>query len=338
MEKREYWIDQAKGITMVFVLVGHVIGGLLRTKDYLEYNLFLSVASMIIFTFVMPVFFAISGLLFRRIMDFRHLKKMFLKKFIGLGVPYLIFSVLYVFLQSFSTDINNRYSFDSIATIYITPISYLWYLLILFYIYLLIALLDLLTHSNKLEFLVVTCAALYVLIKPTQIYLIDSTLLWAVPFLIGRNYKEILRVIDSNILLFLSFGIVLVSLLLQFKFIPKYYSTNGITKYNFISKIASITFLLPFFNSIQNKRYSFLEKIGKYSLVYYLVHVPIVSISRIVLMKVGVKGFYDQFLFEIVIALGICYITVIFTEKFKIIDFIFSPTKYLLNNHIGEIK
>ncbi|MCW6127843.1 acyltransferase family protein [Lactiplantibacillus plantarum] len=59
--KRISWVDFGKGITILFVVLGHVIDGVFNTPGYSNYNGITKTSIAIIFTFIMPVFFALSG-------------------------------------------------------------------------------------------------------------------------------------------------------------------------------------------------------------------------------------------------------------------------------------
>lgn len=74
------------------------------------------------------------------------------KKFIALFIPYLFFSISYVVLQSFSSDVNTRYTFTSVLNIYRTPISYLWYLYVLFFIFLTVSIMDLILDQVSMSY------------------------------------------------------------------------------------------------------------------------------------------------------------------------------------------
>lgn len=80
--KREKYLDIARGIATIMVVIGHC--------DYHYTELWLTTW---VYSFHMPLFFIISGMLFRpeKYDNFKHFLK---KKFKGLVVPYLIFSLI----------------------------------------------------------------------------------------------------------------------------------------------------------------------------------------------------------------------------------------------------
>ena len=135
--KRITWIDFGKGFTIIFVLLAHIIMGIYSTGLYPDHNQFYYYSSWILFLFIMPVFFALSGFLYRSPNNLNEYLRMIRKKGIGLLLPYVIFSIIYVTLQHFS-KVNHLFSWDSLFTIFIEPISYLWFLYALFLVFLII--------------------------------------------------------------------------------------------------------------------------------------------------------------------------------------------------------
>ena len=80
--KREKYLDIARGIATIMVIIGHC-----------DYRYTESWLTTWIYSFHMPLFFIISGILFRpeKYDGFKHFLK---KKVKGLVVPYLIFSII----------------------------------------------------------------------------------------------------------------------------------------------------------------------------------------------------------------------------------------------------
>ncbi len=91
MKKRLSYFDIARGAGMVFVLIGHLQGEILGYSPYIIY------LCTWIFSFHMPLFFIISGMLIRykgdREKDFKTLVK---RRFKGIMVPYYWFSLIYL--------------------------------------------------------------------------------------------------------------------------------------------------------------------------------------------------------------------------------------------------
>lgn len=89
--KRIEWIDFGKGITILFVMIAHVIGGVFKTDGFGNYDSISKISMAIIFTFIMPVFFALSGFLYQSTDDFQVYIKNIVKKAVNLFGPYIFF-------------------------------------------------------------------------------------------------------------------------------------------------------------------------------------------------------------------------------------------------------
>ena len=69
--KRIEWLDFAKGISIFMVVLGHTLRGIYTHNLYLNYYKYLVIIADIIFLFSMPVFFALSGYLFKPLNSWR---------------------------------------------------------------------------------------------------------------------------------------------------------------------------------------------------------------------------------------------------------------------------
>lgn len=109
------WIDYAKAIGIILVIIGHAIS---------KYNLNLSVLEKFIYSMHMPLFFIISGYLFK--WDSSINKKEFIKKKVKrLILPYLLFIVLITVCHLFEVLLLHKgmeffYKFLSIDNIFYT--------------------------------------------------------------------------------------------------------------------------------------------------------------------------------------------------------------------------
>ena len=140
------WIDWAKGWTILFVVIYHAF------KSVHDANVFArgeqQIGEWMIFllaTFIMPVFFALSGLVYKEVKNRDEYGKNMLKRIVSLAVPYIIFSAAYVFMQNLSPESSTHavHPWSDLLGIFAHPISYLWYIYALVLIYILSGFLDL---------------------------------------------------------------------------------------------------------------------------------------------------------------------------------------------------
>ncbi|NBA11168.1 acyltransferase family protein [Weissella confusa] len=99
--------------------------------------------------FIMPVFFALSGFFYRQVSNLKMFATNIYKKLISFGIPYLFFSVVYAVLQQFFGNVEQ--GFQALPRIFWMPIGYLWFLLVLFWIYVLVGIVDLLRVDYRLS-------------------------------------------------------------------------------------------------------------------------------------------------------------------------------------------
>ena len=90
--KKIEWLQIMRGLATIFVVFGHIV--LLKYQsDSVD------LLSGIIYLFHMPLFFAMSGFLFGY-KEINHSSSYIIKKkLIVLGIPYLVFSALYIVMK-----------------------------------------------------------------------------------------------------------------------------------------------------------------------------------------------------------------------------------------------
>ncbi|MEE5988446.1 hypothetical protein L1O48_06970 [Ligilactobacillus equi] len=126
--------------------------------------------------------------------------------------------------------------------------------------------------------------------------------------------------------------IMIIALIIQVKFSSEnWYMTNDLIFVNFVSKILSIPVILCIYAHLTlNKFTEYFENIGKGSLVIYLVHVPVASVTRIILVKLLHFSNYICLLLTLTLIVWLISTFVYWlSKKVKLINFIFYPTRYL---------
>lgn len=103
-EKRIDYLDIAKGIGIILVVLGHSFPDASYTVGI--QNPICKVIFELIYTFHMPLFFFISGYLSPKLVIQKE-KKMILKRISSLLIPYLFMSMLYVPLRLLLSNMAN---------------------------------------------------------------------------------------------------------------------------------------------------------------------------------------------------------------------------------------
>jgi fucose 4-O-acetylase-like acetyltransferase len=128
---RVEWLDYARGIGIILVVLGHVIYGARTDVVGPPLNAYLFLIDLI-YSFHMPLFFFASGALFRRrtqvsIVQFAR------SSFIGLIVPYVVWTVAFVALQHVHSEgVHHPYPFADLLSIWRRPIAHMWFIYALF--------------------------------------------------------------------------------------------------------------------------------------------------------------------------------------------------------------
>lgn len=141
MGKRIEWLDTAKGIAMIMVVMGHVVQSYHNVQQY-ETSLLFNFTHRFVYSFHMALFMVISGILLHVSMKKVSLTKatggvrhLLINKAIAYLVPYIFFSfVWWSFKMAFAGQVNSTLELKDLLLIFIYPISFMWFLYALFII------------------------------------------------------------------------------------------------------------------------------------------------------------------------------------------------------------
>jgi fucose 4-O-acetylase-like acetyltransferase len=128
------WVDYAKGIGIFFVVLGHSLKGLSKSYILPETSWSLGLEHWI-YSFHMPLFFILAGLFVERSLR-KPLKQLLLDKFLVLGYPYFLWSIVQGLLQvATSGQTNTEVTLADIPKIIYAPIQQFWFLYVLFVVF-----------------------------------------------------------------------------------------------------------------------------------------------------------------------------------------------------------
>lgn len=150
------WIDMSRGVAIVLVVLGHVIGNAQAASTISGHTW--EIIHDIIYSFHMPLFFFMSGCVNykKSIFSYRDCIRTYGIRFASLLIPYVIFSTLYLALKVFtekSGAVLHPVSFIQILDIWKEPIGLYWFLYSLMAFTIIDCLLQLigLVHGGVLE-------------------------------------------------------------------------------------------------------------------------------------------------------------------------------------------
>lgn len=325
-QKREYWVDYLKAFACLSVLIFHVIYGMQNAG--LEPSKPLVILKQFCDVFQIPAFMYASGYLFGR----RSIGNYFLfnlKKLWNLGVPYVVFSCVYYFINThFSSSVNFSYTTQDLILIYKNPIAQYWFIMALFILFVTIPVLEKIFCN---EFVLL---GILFLVKILNIYWYsidgiqydDYFAKYACYFYLGtiyaRHHEKFTIKKESN-WSFLPVTLVLIfivvspwlcnlgseyDLIFTFGCVLAIYLTTGLTEKSE--------------NRLGNK---FIKLVSKYSFQIYLVHTMATAAIRILLMKMHITSDWIHLIIGIAGGLGISLLGAIICDKSVILNIVFFP-------------
>lgn len=345
-KNRIEWIDELKGIGIIFVIWGHVIGG-----DISRY----------LFSFHMPLFFFLTGVVFHN-QDF---KVFFKKRAWHLFVPYFFFGVTtwiyWAFIEKNFRPVQNISIWRSLLNLLIVQpgrdsngIDYflqnntLWFIPCLFFSSLLFLILY---KISKAKIHVILPALIgFSILGFCLMRFLSFRLPWtldivpsAVAFIgLGFYFQKFLHSADLNRfsvkkMIFLAIAFLTVHIIfnnflrdgvdLNMGILPNYFQFYGL----------AILGIITYFCFFYRLHISFFSKIGAYSLVIMLVHEPIKRVLAVVLAKIlhlTTDAVRADVLLSIVLTIFILLVSILIAKFFEH----FLPELAGMKRHIQPTK
>ncbi|MBO0947783.1 acyltransferase family protein [Fibrella forsythiae] len=290
------WVDILKGIGIFFVVVGHIFKG--KIVD-------------MIFLFHMPLFFFVSGYLFK---PTDNLIGFFKKKVIHLLVPYLFFMILIYIPQEISCFMSGK---DTFVEAVLRPIlggkflvgwtGVFWFTTCLFFVQQVMNLLY--VSFDKKNVSIIMCISM-VFGYINGIIFPGFWLPWSINiafvampiFYIGYlckniNYFDIIKISNFLILLCISIGILIV----PGNYMNMKNAYYGIPVITIISSFVIIVFLIILSKKISNfpLMSNVLSSLGSASIIVMYLHQPI---QMILVDSFGITSYMTRLIFSLVLS------------------------------------
>ena len=332
IHKRIQWLDFAKGFTIFCVLIGHSL-------DVANLNKFFGMD--IIWTFIMPVFFAISGYLFK---GFKSFSLIIYKKITSFVIPFILSLLLISLFHKFSLGwggVNGK-SFIKVFILYSTGnvkyLTYAWFLYSLFLIFVIVSILYLCNVKLNIQFsLSILCFISCLLLAHLKIISggcgLKNTLTFMPCFYLGIYMRFILnkygrtKILRNKNLSIILMLLWIVSVLLIENI--KNYQFNMMNISDSLIKLISIPiFFLFFINFYKCIFPKYFIKYGKYTLVIYLIQVPVLIVLKIFMYSIF-KSQIILFILLLIISWNVSLLVCYLSNHFKIVNFVFYPRKYI---------
>lgn len=246
----------------------------------------------------MPVFFVLSGVFLGKSLVKHSKEKIIYKKVSKLLYPYILWSIILISIQIFLSDFtNSNRSINDFWYIVAQPreLDHMWYLLALFNSSVLL----LLVYTGVLKnfyFQIILAFVLHFLHPFVSEYSLISDIFYHYIFLVAGvfMYKYIgrLEAISTKrlaILLVLIIPLFIVGQLFWLNNIDAFYQPFKLwylLPFLIAIFIACIVYYIVSRILFQSRRATFLAWIGKYSLYIYILHILVISLTRIIYLKI----------------------------------------------------
>ena len=328
MGKRIKWLECVRGGAILLVVLGHLslIGG---GGAY----------SKIIYLFHMPLYFAISGFLYgykeigKRFNSLEFIKK----KLISLGLPYLLFSVIYIMfntsLQKY-VHTNTQVDIPDILSLCWKPVAHYWFIWVLVIYFIIVAFIG---KSGRTLIALLLFGIVVALADGNKYNALDPTyrkaLIYFVYFvgasLLGVQFKSVENIkisIRDKMLLFV------VSLVFFWMFSSNIICIEYRPLQDMLVRIVGIVSFVALIVLLKTVVFmqKILSKIGYYSWYIYLLHSYFLCARRFFLAKIIPSG---NSLIEIVLGMSGtvigCMIIGKCCKKISWLDYIFYPYKLM---------
>lgn len=255
------WIDAARGIAILLVILGHCIGSLDDPGN------------KVILSFHMPLFFFISGFCTRKVKIF---SAYLLKKIKGLLVPTITLGVFDTLVDLVSGEINREILAGNFLN---------WFLLVLFYVSIIFYIIQKLGFEKRLYIrlliYIIDLSCIVIVIRLQIITLlhfeiIPMALLF---FMIGYHCKisNSRRARDKNKLLDSWFLLIPIGIICSSYNVPvaMYLNDYGNLFYFFIGAVSGIIVVCKIGDKMHNNR--LLVWFGQNTIYFYILHFPFIK-------------------------------------------------------------
>lgn len=323
--ERNKLIDALKGYACLLVVFGHVIIGI-RTAGA-PVPAFMETAETFIWSFHIDLFMFLSGFVYTLTGGWKRKGRLaFLRdKLLSLGVPYLLFSCLYIAVNCLAPGVNNPASFTDMLFLWRTPVAQYWFLYALFWLFVLWTLLpERLPNAAKTALLY----GVFILCKVLglDMGILDSSMNCVLAFGLGTCLRSLpverLPLPARLAVLPVHVGVALWAI--KRGWISCLFADDLITV---LGIAASVCFIYTITRACAVRR--FLEYICKYSFQIYLLHTFFTAAVRILLFHFGIVSYLVHVLAGMTVGVALPIGAAALAARSPYTEFVFFPTRAL---------
>ena len=322
--ERNVLVDKLKGYACFLVLFGHVIMGVRQAG--IPIPGFFHGLEQFIWSFHVALFLFLSGAVYE--LTGRWTKKKTKLRFMlhnlcSLGVPYVVFSAVYICINALVGGANTQSSFGDLLQIWRTPVAQYWFLYALFFLFCIWAALDGFVKNGVIT-LVLVAASYLVPMFGISFGGLDVVLQSAVAFGLGTCVK--FAVLDkpsapvkwATVALHVAAG---VGLVLWGKM-----EAPGFKEAMMVLGIFASIQLISLLQDCKPIS-RFLTFMNRYSFQIYLLHTIFTAGTRILLQRLGVTQWWLHVVLGTAMGLVCSAVCAMVAGKIPALNFLFFPTK-----------
>ena len=310
-KERIEWIDQVRGFAILLVVLGHVIGGLDQIGGGIENEV-----RMAIYSFHMPLFFMVSGLLAKDLsrLSAKESRKYVIKQIIALYVPYLIWGYIFWLVKYFIYSGNEQTTLVEGLRIPIDRSAWIpgWFLLAL----LVIRIIDLIIDKTCLAspvFQIAMWSIICVIGYMTHLDAISLGFRYGIYYESGKFFNARYKKEYTPVLLMLFFvGFIL-------------FDSSLINHLSEIIMAIGICFPILFIFESSDSQLSILNKFGKNSMIIYVMQAYFTIPARIILQRLHVSNLAVFVIAEMAFCIVVSYVFITIVDKCKWLRALYYP-------------
>lgn len=318
------WIDSARGIAILLVVVGHVVGGYTGKYSVPQYQRIIDFIVDAIYTFHMPLFFMISGYVFGLKNYDWSIEKYTIfvsNKARNLLIPYFLFSTLQILIKlPLQGKIASVLSWKNLFLTPIIPIDQFWFIYVLFFMFCLFGAMDWKLKHKSMPIVIV----LYIIGRVFLLFGGDTINYWgtipikyfeySIFFWMGCKLRRTEVGISKNTWF-------IVTLLFCATLIGNTYISLNSDVFIWQVVIAtsgalSVIGCCQAFDMVAKCK--LLQIMGSESMAIYIVHVLLCAVVRIALIKLGISDLLISIAFGIVVSILIPILMNKYWKKTKV--------------------
>ena len=322
-------VDALKGYACFLVVFGHVIMGIRKSGlaiPYGAHNL-----EEFIWTFHVALFMFLSGYVYHITGEWskKENRISFIKyKFINLAIPYFVFSIFYILVNSVlgEANVNNAMSVSDVVYLWKEPVAQYWFLYDLFFLFVSFTLLSKWLKNCQITLLLVMIRVIFYILKVSIPMPFAAMVRMALPFGLGASIKQLytdqMSGFKKAVLIIIHFVFVewvLYYQLDQYILVDFFIAVLGC--FSSIALISSLVRIQPI--------EQILLWICKYSFPIYLLHTIFTAGIRVVLLKCGMNNYFVHVMFGCAVGIFIPVICSMICNKIDFLNFFFFPERIL---------